>query len=126
SEIPDYLEEKLEVSEEGLPKLPDSRQYQKQPVEYEIGNYFGLFEDTGVDWVTINQHFTIKNIPPYNMEADGVILIHSKVPNIYRLKTSIIIIFVLSGFVACTVAILFVALITKRITKPLNQMKNVA
>jgi hypothetical protein len=52
SEIPDYLKGKLEVSEEGWPKLPDSRQYDKQPVEYEIGDYFGLFADTGVDWVT--------------------------------------------------------------------------
>jgi len=126
SEIPDYLKDKLEVSEEGQLKLPDSRQYQKQPVEYEIGDYFGLFADTGVDWVTINRHFTISNIPPYNMEANGVILIHSKVPNIYRLKTSIIIIFIISGFAACTIAIMFVALITKRITKPLKQMKNVA
>ena len=126
SEIPDYLQEKLEITEDGLLRLPDPRQYQKQPVEYEIGDYFGLFADTGIDWVTINRHFTISNIPPYNMEANGIILIHSKVPNIYRLKTSIIIIFVISGFMACTVAILFVALLTKRITKPLNQMKNVA
>jgi len=126
SEIPIYLEEKLEISEDGLPKLPDIRQYQKQPVEYEIGDYFGLFADTGVDWVTVNQHFIIKNIPPYNMEAGGVILIHSKVPNMYQLKTSIIIIFVLSGFVGCAIALLFVTLLTKRITKPLNQMKKVA
>jgi signal transduction histidine kinase len=120
------LEEKLEVSEEGWPKLPDSRQYDKQPVEYEIGDYFGLFADTGVDWVTINQHFNIKNIPPYNMEASGVILIHSKVPSIYQLKTSIILVFAISGFVGCVIALLFVALLTKRITKPLDQMKNVA
>lgn len=126
SEIPDYLKGKLEVSEEGWPKLPDSRQYDKQPVEYEIGDYFGLFADTGVDWVTINQHFSIENIPPYNMKVSGVLLIHSKVPSMYQLKTSIIIVFVVSGFVGCVIALLFVAVLTKRITKPLNQMKKVA
>ena len=119
------MEEKLEISEDGLPKLPDIRQYQKQPVEYEIGDYFGLFADTGVDWVTVNQHFIIKNIPPYNMEAGGDINSFES-PNMYQLKTSIIIIFVLSGFVGCAIALLFVTLLTKRITKPLNQMKKVA
>ncbi|NLB79315.1 MAG: HAMP domain-containing histidine kinase, partial [Clostridiaceae bacterium] len=64
--------------------------------------------------------------PPYNMEAGGVILIHSKVPNIYQLKTSIIIIFIISGFVGCIIALLFVAILTKRITKPINQMKRAA
>lgn len=126
SEIPGYLEDKLETSVEGWPKLPDSRQYEKQPSEYEVGNYFGLFEDTGVDWVTINQPFNIKNIPPYNMEAGGVVLIHSKVPDIYQLKTSVILIFIISGIVGCIIALVFVALLTKRITKPLNQMKIVA
>ncbi len=126
SEIPSYLQDKLEISEEGWPKLPDSRQYEKQPSEYEVGDYFGLFEDTGVDWVTVNNGFEIKNIPPYNMEAGGVVLIHSKVPNIYQLKTSIILIFIISGIVGCIIALLFVALLTKRITKPLNQMKNMA
>ncbi len=126
SEIPSYLEGKLDTSEEGWPKLPDSRQYGKQPGEYEIGDYFGLFEDTGVDWITTTQRFEIKNIPPYNMEAGGVILIHSKVPNIYQLKTSIIIIFIISGFVGCIIALLFVAILTKRITKPINQMKRAA
>jgi signal transduction histidine kinase len=123
SEIPSYLEDKLELSQEGWPKLPDRRQYQKQPTEYEVGNFFGLFKDTGVDWVTINQQFNIRNIPPYNMEASGVILIHSKVPSIYQLKTSIIIIFIVSGLVGCIIALLFVTLLTKRITKPINQMK---
>ena len=126
SEIPSYLAGKLEISEEGWPKLPVSRQYEKQPGEYEIGDYFGLFEDTGVDWITTTQRFEIKNIPPYNMEAGGVILIHSKVPNIYQLKTSIIIIFIISGFVGCIIALLVVALLTKRITRPINQMKRAA
>lgn len=123
SEIPSYLEDKLEISEEGWPKLPDSRQYKKQPNEYETGDFFGLFEDTGVDWITINQRFDIRNISPYNTEANGVILIHSKVPSIYQLKTSIIIIFIISGIMGGIIALLFVALLTKRLTRPINQMK---
>jgi signal transduction histidine kinase len=126
SEIPSYLKDKLEISEEGWPKLPDPRQYQKQPDDYETGDFYGLFKDTGVEWITINQSFDIKNISPYNMAARGVILIHSKIPGIYQLKTSILIIFIISGFAGSIMALLFVALLTKRLTKPLNQMKNAA
>lgn len=126
SEIPSYLKDNLGISEEGWPKLPDERQYTMQSSKYETGDFFGLFKETGVDWITMNQHFSIKNIPPYNLEARGMILIHSQIPSIYRLKTSIIMIFIISGFSGGIIALFFVALLTKRTTRPINQMKLVA
>ncbi len=123
SEIPEDIRQNLLESEDGLPQLPDERQYIKHPSEYEVGNYFGLFKDTDVDWVTYNHPFTIRNVPPYNLEARGMILIHSQVPSIYQLKHSIILVFVVAGAIGGIIALIFVALLAKHITKPMNQMK---
>lgn len=126
SEIPEYLKDNLNISERGLPQLPDKRQYSKQPTEYEVGDYFGLFKGTGVEWVTSNRPFIIENIPPYAMRAKGTILIHSRTPSIYQLKYSIIIIFIIAGIIGGLIALVFVTFFTKRVTKPMNQMKLVA
>lgn len=126
SEIPENIQYNLTESQEGLFKLPDERQYIKQPSEYEVGDYFGLFKGTGIDWVTYNKPFVIRNIPPYSLEARGMILIHSRIPSIYQLKHSIFLVFVAAGMIGGIIALIFVALLTKHITKPMNQMKAVA
>ncbi|MGI6050515.1 MAG: ATP-binding protein [Acetivibrionales bacterium] len=126
SEIPENIQYNLTESQEGLFKLPDERQYIKQPSEYEVGDYFGLFKGTGIDWVTYNKPFVIRNIPPYSLEARGMILIHSRIPSIYQLKHSIFLVFVAAGVIGGIIALIFVALLTKHITKPMNQMKAVA
>ena len=106
-------------------KLPDERQYIKQPSEYEVGDYFGLFKGTGIDWVTYNKPFVIRNIPPYSLEARGMILIHSGYPPYTSLNT-LFLVFVAAGVIGGIIALIFVALLTKHITKPMNQMKAVA
>ncbi len=123
SDIPEYLRENLNITDEGWYCLPDERQYSILGSEYEIGDYFGLFKNTGVDWVTYKQHFSISNIPPYNAKASGVILVHTKVPDIYKLKSSIIVIFIISGLLGGMVSLLLSGLLSRRITKPVNQIK---
>lgn len=126
SDIPGYLNNNLEITEEGLFQLPDERQYSILSNNYEVGDFFGLFKNTDIDWVTYKQHFSISNIPPYNMEAGGVILIHSQVPDIFKLKSSIIVMFIISGFLGGIVSLVFIGLLTRRITKPINQIKHAA
>ncbi|MGI6623547.1 MAG: HAMP domain-containing protein [Clostridiaceae bacterium] len=123
SDIPDYLHEKLDITDDGWFSLPDERQYSILSSKFEVGDFFGLFKNTGVDWVTHKQHFTISNIPPYDMNASGVILIHTKVPSIYRLKSSIIVMFIISGLLGGMISLLLSGLLSRRITRPVNQIK---
>lgn len=123
SDIPDYLHENLEKTDEGLFSLPDERQYSILGRNYEVGDFYGLFKNTGEDWVTYKQHFRISDIPPYNMQVSGVVLIHTRVPDIYRLKSSVIVIFIISGLLGGLVSLLLSGLMSRRITKPVNQIK---
>ena len=61
----------------------------------------------------------------FDRDADiqGVVLIHSQIPTIYKIKSSILLIFIVSGAIGGVLALLFVAFLTKRTTKPLNKMK---
>ncbi len=126
SDIPGYLYDNLELTDDGLYQLPDERQYSVLSSEYKVGDYFGLFKNTGVDWVTYKQHFSIKNIPPYNMEVGGFVLIHSQVPDIINLKSSIIVIFIISCLIGGIASLVLIWLLTRRIMKPINQIKNAA
>lgn len=126
SEIPDNIKMNLEATDEGWFRLPDERQYSILGSKYEMGDFYGLFRGTGVDWVSYKQHFSISDIPPYNIEATGVILIHSKVPSIYKLKSSVIIIFIISGILGGLISLMMSGLLSRRITRPINQIKLVA
>ncbi|NLU53375.1 MAG: HAMP domain-containing histidine kinase [Clostridiaceae bacterium] len=123
SSIPEYIEDDLDISEEGWPKLPDARQYGATLEEYTTGDFYGLFKESGVEWITKSQRFTIMQTFPYNAEAKGLVLIHSQIPGIYRIKSSILVIFLSSGLIGGAIAFLFVALLSRRIVRPLNQMK---
>lgn len=119
SNIPDYLGDELEVSPEGWPRLPDERQYGEQLRKFNSGNFFGLFKDTGVEWLTMSQSFKLS----HNIEAKGLVLIHSKIPAIYKIKTSILLIFIISGALGAMIALLLVTFLSRRTIKPLYQMK---
>ncbi len=126
SDIPEYVLNKLDRSEEGWPKLPDLRQYGPGMEDYITGDFYGLFVDSKVKWITKSEHFNISQIPPYNLQANGLVLVHAQIPIVLGIKSSILIIFVLSGIVGSAIAFLFVTILSRRIVKPLNQMKNVA
>ncbi|MCX7772670.1 MAG: HAMP domain-containing histidine kinase [Clostridia bacterium] len=125
SDIPSSVKNKLETTEDGLPKLPDERQYDPS-LHYKQGDFLGLFKNTGVEWLTYGQGFTIRHIPPYDSEAQGMVLVHTQIPSIYKTKYSILWIFFASGAVGAAIALLFVTLLSRRITKPLHQMKQMA
>lgn len=123
SDIPDDIINNLEKTDEGWPRLPDERQYSILGKEYEVGDFYGLFSGTGVDWVSYRQYFSISDVPPYNIEANGVILIHSRIPDIYKLKSTVIIIFIISGLLGGLISLIMSGLLSRRITRPINQIK---
>lgn len=125
SDLPDFLLDKLESSSEGWPRLPDKRQYENIK-SFRTGDLYGLFKDSGVEWLTVSESFRIKRIPPYNSYTKGIVMIHSRIPEIYKTKTSILWIFVVSGVIGVAVALLLVAILSRRTIKPLNEMKTMA
>jgi signal transduction histidine kinase len=122
SSIPESVEDKLGRSSDGFLTLPDKRQYESKLQKFISGDFFGLFKDTGVDWLTLNQPFELSQ----NGKFQGQVLIHTQVPTIYRLKYSILLIFIVSCIVGIAVALLFVTLLGRTTIKPLNQMKQAA
>lgn len=122
SDIPDYVRDQLITSEDGLPRLPKEEQYADTLQEFRSGDFYGLFKETGVEWLTRTQSFSIR-ISPYDMKAEGLLFIHSQIPTIYKIKTSILLIFLVSGVAGAVVALLFVTLLSRRTIRPLNQIK---
>jgi len=126
SDIPEYVADKLEISEDGRPKLPDERQYAGSDQEYMTGDFYGLFDKSGVEWITRREYFRLTDIPPYNLNAQVLVLIHAQMPVVFSTKSSVFVIFILSGLVGSFISFLFVAVLSRRIVKPVKQMKDIA
>ncbi|NLM75143.1 MAG: cell wall metabolism sensor histidine kinase WalK [Clostridiaceae bacterium] len=126
SNIPGYVADKLEITEDGRPKLPDERQFTGFVQEYSTGDFYGLFESSGVDWITRSEYFKLTGIPPYNLNAKILVMIHAQLPSVFSTKSSVFIIFILSGLVGSFISFLFVALLSRRIVRPVKQMKDIA
>ncbi len=122
SSIPEYLKDKLGVSPEGWPRLPDERQYGEALEKFSSGDFYGLFKGTGVQWLTMSQKFQLS----MDTDVEGLVLIHTQIPTIYKIKTSILLIFVISCSISTLIALLLVAVLTKKTVRPLNQMKTTA
>lgn len=123
SDIPKYLTDNLETSSEGWPRLPDKRQYSSDLEKFSTGDFYGLFKDTGVEWLTLSEHFSLGDVAPLNMEAKALLLIHTQIPGIYEIKKFILATFLLSGIIGGAIALLFVTLLSRHTIKPLNKMK---
>mgnify|MGYP000908390831 FL=1 len=115
----------LEKNSQGWYCLPEK--WWDQPIEpgteYQSGDFYGLFKNTGEEWVTVSRNFSIKGIPPFGLTAEGVILVHSKLPTMQNTKYSIPRIFIVAGGFGSVVALLLVFILTRRMVKPLTEMR---
>ena len=124
SEIPEAVLKKMTITPEGLPRLTDPRQFELASRKvYKEGDFFGLFENTGTRWVTASLPFTITDIQPYSRTFSGIVLIHAQTPSLYATKNTILLAFIISGIIGATIALVLVTVLSKRLVKPLNQMK---
>lgn len=128
SDIPPSVKNHLETTDEGWLKLPDERQYNMGTAKenYLSGDFYGLFRDSGVEWITVSKSFSISDIQPHNITFEGVILIHSELPAINSTKYSILKIFLISGGIGSLIALVLVFILSRRLVKPLTEMKQVA
>ncbi len=122
-DIPRSVKEKLRDVTGNL-RLTDERQYKKvmQDRQYvkEIGDFYGLFKDTKVSWLTIEKPFVI------NENTKGAIYLSIRVPEINKARTTVFKFYVLSVSIAILVSALLVYIFSLKITKPLKLINNAA
>lgn len=128
SSIPENVMKNLATAPEGWLKLPDERQYRDDlgRNKYLSGDFYGLFKDSEKEWLTVSISFTIKDIPPHNISFNGTILIHSELPALSNSKYSILRVFLIAGGIGSAIALILVFILSRRLVKPLAEMKRVA
>lgn len=121
-------------SENGVTQLPDAKMYTDVmnnggTVIQRVGDFFGLFnkdqyKELGNSWLTIEVPVQIMNNG--KQETIGAIYLHTPLPEIQKLRTSVFNLFILSGGVAIFLAIILVYIFSLRFTRPLKQINNAA
>lgn len=126
------------VDEKGWPKLPDSRQYSDvmksgSTTHKETGDFYGFFNNKafrndGNSWLTIEYPFTvmINNGNQGTKQETVAVYLHTPVPDIKKVRTSVFSLFLISGGVAILLAIILVYVFSLRFTRPLKQINNAA
>lgn len=113
------------MNDSGKLRLPDERQYGKKVMQdgqviKEIGDFYGLFKDTGISWLTIE----IPHI--YNDKIHGAVYLAKRTPEINRARLTVFKFYIISIGIAVVISILFVYIFSLRITKPLKLINNAA
>lgn len=123
SEIPEQIKQKFKV-EAGNMRLPDERQYKKvlggQIHVKESGNFYGLFDKTGVAWLTIEEPVV------YNNKVLGAVYFSTPITEIHRVRTSVFGFFMVSVAASILVSIFLVYIFSLRISRPLKEINNAA
>lgn len=121
--VPDLIINKL-LDESGRLRLPDKRQYEKVMQDgkdiKEIGDFYGLFKDTNVKWLTIEKPFV------YNDEVVGAIYLNVQVPEINKARTTVLKFYIVSIGIAVIISALLVYIFSLKLTKPLKLINNAA
>ena len=125
---PQSVMKKLDRNSSGWYTLPD--EWENEPLKrgynYQSGDFYGLFKDTGEKWITVSKYFTVSDIPPHGITVNGIIIVHSKIPTIKNTKYSVPRIFLISGGIGCAVAFILVFILTRRMVRPLAEMRQAA
>ncbi len=118
---------KLQYSS-GTYRLPDKKQYEeimsgkKEYIE-EQGDFYGLFENTGSPWLTIEKPFKILDNDGKEL-VTAAIYLHTRIPEINKARSALFGLFMFSMLISVLLAIVLVYIFSSRITKPLKEIKN--
>lgn len=128
SSIPSHFADKLK-NVNGIYQLPNQRQYavsEAEDFKSEIGTFHGLFEDTGMKWLTVKIPFYFPNIILDGKEFRGNILMHTPIPEIQKTGYTISSLFLPAVLVSLIISFFLVYVLSKRITNPLKQITEAA
>lgn len=128
SSIPNQFVKKLN-SVDGIYQLPDQKQYavtETQRQKSEIGTFYGLFDETGMKWLTVKIPFYFPDIILNGNEFRGNVLMHTPVPEIQKTGSTILRLFLPAVFISLIISFFLVYILSKKITSPLKQMTETA
>ena len=124
SSIPEVFAQKLQYSN-GIFQLTNPKQYAIQETpnpKSEIGTFYGLFDETQMQWLTVKIPFSYADIIIDGTPLQGNIIMHTPVPEIKKTGATILNLFLPAVFVSFLISFILMYILSKRITSPLKQM----
>lgn len=122
------------IDDTGYPKLPNPKQYtdvmsSESQIRTTTGDFFGFFNDEafeteGSSWLTVQK--PIRMMLSNGKQQTVAIYMHTPVPEVQKLRTSVFQLFIISGGVAIFLSIILVYIFSIRFTRPLKQINNAA
>ena len=128
SQITAHLIEKLE-NNKGMYQLTNPKQYalpKSGKPSTETGNFFGLFEETGMQWLTVKIPFSFSNVIINGRAFQGNVMLHTPIPEIKKTGSAITNLFLPAIILSLIFSLFFLYILSKRITSPLIQMTQAA
>lgn len=127
-ELPESIKKNISVEGQYY-KLPDERQYKKvfsgNGTVVEKGNFYGLFEDTGWSWLTVQKPFSFTNNEG-NTEIIAAVFLSTPINEINKTRTTVFNFIIISLSISIVISILLVYFLSIKLTKPIKQINNAA
>lgn len=128
SQIPTQFMRKL-ANNRGTYQLTNPKQYaisESQKSNNETGSFFGLFEETGMQWLTVKIPFSFSYVIINGRVFQGNVMMHTPIPEIEKTGSAIINLFLPAIILSLILSLFFLYFLSKRITSPLIQMTQAA
>ncbi|MFA6308522.1 MAG: ATP-binding protein [Clostridia bacterium] len=127
-DIPHDIKKNL-IQVPGYLKLPDKRQYQevmlgKKTVK-DTGDFYGLFKDTGLAWLTIEKPVLYTDITGKQSVMYAVYL-STPIPEINKVRIMLLKYFLLAVLVSVILSVIIIYYVSRKISKPLKDIQKAA
>ncbi len=90
------------------------------PLVKEMGDFYGLFKDTNVSWLTIEKPFV------YDGKVLGAVYLHTPVPEVQRARSSVFKFFMFAVAISIIISIVLVYIFSLRLSRPLKKINSAA
>ncbi|MGI6778711.1 MAG: sensor histidine kinase [Acetivibrionales bacterium] len=116
-------------NESGNLQLPNIQQHKEillsQRISREVGDFNGLFKDTGFQWLTVKIPFRY-SISNYSEDITGVVYMHTPLPEVQRARYLLFRFFIISVAVSIIISVFLVYIFSLRLSKPLKEINKAA
>jgi len=109
-------------------RFPDKSQFESVMNGSElkqIGNFYGLFKNTGFDWITIGLPYKYTQGTSGEKIVGGIFL-STPLPGIEKTRIQVLGFYLISIAISIAVSIILVYLFSLRITRPIKKIRNAA
>lgn len=110
---------------DGIFRLSDERQYNRvmqgnEDYIKERGDFYGLFKETGVSWLTVARPLVIDE------EVILAVYLHTPTPEVERARTVVFDFFIFSVGVSVVISIILIYIFSLRLSSPLKKINDAA